>query len=116
MYSAVTITWIIEHKPIDLQVIQYTGLGIVLHTQFYTWGRWTISVQITVKLSEQQTSTYPFGVFLGTKLLHSAFENQREKKRERIKKKRGNTIQIMSIRLYHICDIKVYCELHTYSD
>lgn len=37
-------------------------------------------------------STYPFGVFLGTKLLHSAFENQRGKKKRRGKKKKKNAV------------------------
>lgn len=90
-------------------------MGIVFHAQFYTWGRWTILVKITVKLSEQQTSTYSFSVSLGTKLLHFAFERKRGKKKKenKYKKKRCSTIQMMSVSFYHICGIKIYCELHT---
>lgn len=91
-------------------------MGIVFHAQFYTWGRGTILAKITVKLSEQQTSTYSFGVSLGTKLLHFAFENKRgknKKERKLKKKKRCSTIQMTSISFYHMCGIKIHCELHT---
>lgn len=57
LYSTMTITSIIEHKSVELQMIKYAGSGIMFHTQFYTGERWKISVKIAVKLSAQQPST-----------------------------------------------------------
>lgn len=61
-------------------------VGNCVSYTIYTWGRWTILVKIPVKLWEQQTFTYSFGVSSRHQIITFYFWKQKVKKKKEKRK------------------------------